>query len=29
MAGLRATNSEPVYLDIGNRAREFEIERGY
>jgi hypothetical protein len=29
MAGLRATNAEPVYLDIGNRAREFEIERGY
>ena len=29
MAGSRATNAEPEYLDVGHKARDFEIERGW
>lgn len=29
MAGIRSTNAEPVYLDVGFKEREYEIERGW
>lgn len=29
MAAIKATNTEPLYLDLGMRGQDFEIDRGY
>jgi hypothetical protein len=29
MAAIKATNTEPLYLDVGMQGQEYQIERGY